>query len=215
MSAERLKRLELLLGRVQKNARSSREEPAALAPVSAPPGAVADEFLDESGVIDLAPRAKKDEAPASSRRVATSMDEAFVEAADQLEDEPKTIPPESGPELLTPTTEQLGQTVSLPEGSGAELDLDEPLSESVYPPSEEPQLEAELPTGAGAYSADLAPPPEAREELERVRLGQVEAEVIVRPVISTNVVEFLEAHAEKPPESFVALLDAALALGHD
>lgn len=181
--------------------------------------------LDEADAID-------EEAPASSRRVAASMDEALAEAADQL-DSPKTVPPESGPEPVTgseldlqpaaaasvrevPTTEQLGQTIALEEGAPADFELDEPLHDPVVAELEEPShLEAELPSGGGAYHEDLAPPPGAREELERVRLGEVQAEVIARPIISTNVVEFIRAHAAPKPRSFVELLDEALSLGSD
>lgn len=181
--------------------------------------------LDEADAID-------EEAPESSRRVATSMDEALAEAADQL-DSPKTVPPESGPEPVVsseldlqsaapasarevPTTEQLGQTIALEEGAPADFELDEPLHDPVVAELEEPsQLEAELPAGGGAYRDDLAPPPGAREELERVRLGEVQAEVIARPVISTNVVEFIQAHSASRPRSFAELLDEALSLGAD
>lgn len=181
--------------------------------------------LDEADAID-------EEAPESSRRVAASMDEALAEAADQL-DSPKTVPPESGPEPVVsseldlqpaapasaremPTTEQLGQTIALEEGAPADFELDEPLHDPVVAELEEPsQLEAELPSGGGAYRDDLAPPPDAREELERVRLGEVQAEVIARPIISTNVVEFIQAHSAAKPRSFAELLDEALSLGSD
>jgi hypothetical protein len=169
-----------------------------------------------------------EEAPASSRRVAASMDEALAGAAERQET-PKTIPPESGPEPLGdrgaqlelarsrapqgPTPEQLGETIHLEEGPRAEFELDEPLSEPLGAgPAEESLLEAEIPSGSGAYHQDLAPPPDAREELERVRLGEVRAEVVQRPVISTNVVEFVQAQGRPAAETFGSWLDASLGL---
>lgn len=200
---------------------------------------LADEtFVDEGDLLELeAPEPLEEqplegaeleeEAPASSRRVAASMDEALAGAAHRREP-PKTIPPESGAEPRSgaelelarsrapqgPTPEQLGETIHLEEGPRAEFELDEPLSEPLSArPSEESVLEAEIPSGIGAYHHDLAPPPEAREELERVRLGEVRAEVVQRPVISTNVVEFVHAQERPAAETFGAWLDASLELG--
>ncbi len=185
-----------------------------------------------------------EEAPASSRRprIAASMDEALAGAAAHMEP-PMTPPPESGPapsagvsELAIPqaparpasifpaveypTTEQLGQTVTLEEGPSADLELDEPLSETgddgldLSAPQEGAHLEAELPAaGAGMYDLGLASPPEAREELERVRLGQVQADVVARPLISTNVVDFVSAGAQTRPGSFLELIDGSLSVG--
>ncbi|NLE84815.1 MAG: hypothetical protein GX607_00310 [Myxococcales bacterium] len=183
--------------------------------------------LDEpalEGVQGLEEEAEEE--PESSRRVAASMDEALAGAADRLE--PKTIPPESGPEPVTeaelarrkdaagfdvPTTEQLGQTVPLEEGPHADFELDEPLNEPLRERAADASfLEAELPSGR-AYGEHLAPPPNAREELERVRLGEVRAEVVVRPLISTNVVEFIEAHRGERPTGFAAIVDESLSLG--
>lgn len=191
------------------------------------------ELVEEGELLELdeTDALPDEDAPASSRRVAASMDEALAGAADQLES-PKTVPPESGPEplgsgelelrqslpgqdLRVPTTEQLGQTVSLEEGAPADFELDEPLHEPPAVGGEESQLEAELPSGGAGYREDLASPPGAREELERVRLGEVRAEVIARPIISTNVVEFIQAQSGQRPQSFAALLDEALSLGAD
>jgi hypothetical protein len=185
-----------------------------------------------------------EEAPASSRRprMAASMDEALAGAAAHMEP-PMTPPPESGPSPSTgvselaipqaparpaslfpaveyPTTEQLGQTVSLEEGPSADLELDEPLSETgedgldLGAPHEGAHLEAELPAaGAGMFDMALPSPPEAREELERVRLGQVQADVVARPLISTNVVDFVSAGSQTRPGSFLELLDNSLSVG--
>ncbi len=170
------------------------------------------------------------EEPASSRRahVATSMDEALAGAAAHLEPPPASEPAPAvaapaepaRPESVFPTTEQLGQTVALEEGSLEELELDEPLSEAEEPEldmsmsPEAEQLEADLPAaGGGAYDAALASPPEARQELERVRLGQVQADVVARPLISTNVVDFVNASSREHPGSFLELLDQSLSLG--
>lgn len=185
----------------------------------------------EFGGLDLV-----EEAPASSRRprVASTMDEALAGAAARME-APLTPPPESGPEpsagptelhipqaparpvSVLPTTEQLGQTVSLEEGPAADFELDEPLSETeedlLAGSPEAAHLEAELPAAnVGTFEQGLASPPGAREELERVRLGEVQAQVVARPVISTNVVEFVNAGGERGAESFLALIDGSLSL---
>ncbi len=176
-----------------------------------------------------------EEAPASSRRprVASTMDEALAGVAARME-APLTPPPESGPEpsagpselripqaparpiSVLPTTEQLGQTVTLEEGPAADFELDEPLSEAEEELAAAPEaahLEAELPAASvGTFDQELASPPGAREELERVRLGEVQAQVVARPVISTNVVEFVNAGGERRVESFLALIDGSLSL---
>lgn len=251
MNAQMLTKLEALLERVQRNAAAPRALERRVAPATSEEETVEakgapelpleeegpvdeelaqEEVVDEGELLELdEPEAvglEEVEAPASSRRVAASMDEALAGAADRLE--PRTIPPESGPEPLAgtdalrqkgsrapdvPTTEQLGQTVPLEEGPRAEFELDEPLSEPLQERAAEASfLEAELPSGA-SYGEHLAPPPEAREELERVRLGEVRAEVVTRPLISTNVVEFIEAQRGERPSGFSAILDETLALG--
>jgi hypothetical protein len=204
-------------------------------------------FEDEEGTQPASERPgfeglELEEPPASSRRprVASSMDEALAGAAAHMEP-PMTPPPESGPAPSTgaaelvipqaparpasifpaveyPTTEQLGQTVTLEEGPSADFELDEPLSETgedeLGAPHEGAQLEAELPAaGAGTFEQGLASPPEAREELERVRLGQVQADVVARPIISTNVVDFVNAGSRTRPGSFLDLVDGSLSLG--
>ena len=45
-----------------------------------------------------------------------------------------------------------------------------------------------------------------------MRLGEVQAQVVARPVISTNVVEFVNAGGERRAESFLALIDSSLSL---
>ncbi len=246
MNTETLTKLEGLLQRVRRNAAAPRPQRRHVSAtrLATSPGVEADEELGRAELLDDAPLleldepvlagvqgleagpGEPDEKPASSRRVAASMDEALAGAADRLE--PKTIPPESGPEpvaaadlgrrreaaqLEVPTTEQLGQTVPLEEGPRADFELDEPLNEPLRERAADASfLEAELPS-AGSYGEHLAPPPNAREELERVRLGEVRAEVVTRPLISTNVVEFIEAHRGERPSGFAALLDESLSLG--
>lgn len=218
------------------------EEPAPAEPVAVAPNEL---VFEEPAFEEERPSQRRpdfgglelvEEAPASSRRsrVASTMDEALAGAAAQLEP-PMTPPPESGPELssaelripqapprpvsVLPTTEQLGQTVSLEEGPSADLELDEPLSETeedlyAEAPAETTHLEAELPAAsAGMFDEGLASPPGAREELERVRLGEVQANVVARPVISTNVVDFVGASERHQPASFLALVDGSLSLG--
>lgn len=220
-------------------AREQRPEPAVpemdLAPIEEAASVDEGELLDLDAPEEAA--TPSEPAPESSRRVAASMDEALAGVAERQE-APKTIPPESGPEPLTgveaefgqgrtetefghgvqqgPTTEQLGQTIQLEEGPRAEFELDEPLAEPIEEVTAETStLEAELPSGAGIYDQELTPPPDAREELERVRLGEVRAQVVARPVISTNVVEFLQAQERPAAESFVGWVDASLGLGGD
>lgn len=131
-----------------------------------------------------------------------------------------------------PTPEQLGQTIDLEEGGGASLELDAPVQ--APEPSKPEELEAPLPPSEahGSYSAGLAPPPGARAELEARRrreaepaaapsapppapAGEVEPEVVQRPAVvaSGPAAQFLAAHREFKPESFLELLDASLSLG--
>ena len=98
-----------------------------------------------------------------------------------------TPPPESGPQIssvplassedltsrddgaplgVAPTLEQLGQTVQLDASSNERLELGAPMTPPVPEPSDE--FEQQLPEMGyqGQYDASLAPPPEARSELE-------------------------------------------------
>lgn len=186
------------------------DEPAESAPASLE---AAEVELDE---VEL------DEPPESGRSLVADPMQRALEAADRSG--PLTPPPESGPEPAKspsipahsgPTMEQLGQTITLEEGPEDELEVDEPVAEA---PVSAPRshLEMELPeSNVGTYDAGLSAPPEAREELERVRLGQpasVAAHVAERPVLSTNVVDFVAAHRARAPESFLGWLDSSLEL---
>ncbi len=93
------------------------------------------------------------------------------------------IEPKGGVRAALPTPEQLGQTIDLEEARGPSLELDHPSVaqpaslEEALPPEE---LEVTLPGGAGyggSYTADLMPPPEARQELEAHRQRQGEESV--------------------------------------
>ena len=215
-------------------AASSRPVLQAAAPPSAAAPSSADfEELEDLGDIEEVDGAEIDlEEPAPeshSSPVAGTMEQALASAA---EAPPRTPPPESGAEPTQhvhvpphrgPTMEQLGETISLEEGPSRAFELDEPLGDAERNPSEAPassgQLEADLPIsslrGYEDKNLNLQSPPEARAELERVRLGQpqnLEAEVVQRPLISTNVVDFVGAHQSFAPESFAQLLDASLAL---
>jgi hypothetical protein len=101
--------------------------------------------------------------------------------------------------------EQLGETIPLEEGGPQDFELDEPtLDEPTLAepsPSEAPpgQMEAELPTSTPPAQEDLVVPENAREELERVRLGDstpLQARVSSRPVLSTNVVDLVSSARE-------------------
>ena len=93
------------------------------------------------------------------------------------------IEPKAGARVAVPTLEQLGQTIDLDEARGPSLELDHPplarppSLQDDLPPEE---LEVTLPGGAGyggGYTADLLPPPEARQELEAHRQRQGEESV--------------------------------------
>jgi len=220
-------KLEALLSRVQRNqalprraaAPVARAPSAFAAPVAAAP--VPSLELDEPGMDSLQP-------PPDLGRSELDLDEAPPESGsapvrgvgllshDLEEPPPLTPPPESGEEPAPkvsiprdpgPTMAQLGQTISLDEGVGGPLELDEPPP----PPSrrgvDQPRV--------AAYSEELPLPENAREELDRVRLGQsaeVGPTVHTRPVLSTNVVDFVSAVRSYQPESFLELLDASLRL---
>lgn len=259
----RVEKLEELLARIRKNARSGARETAAVGAEEEPILPVAeDEIEDLDDVEDIeelpeeetwaasavpasqaepsAPEpeesfaelpqeelsVREEPTPRSQSAPRTlSLDDAFAESVDEP---PLTPPPESGeteasglhlPAQAVPTMEQLGETISLEEGPHHELELDEPLTatdkqeeKESLPPS---HWEAELPDSQPTQASELQAPPEAREELARLRLGQVSeltAEVITRPRISTNIVDFVEIHRKFQPATFLELLDASLRL---
>ena len=137
-----------------------------------------------------------------------------------------------------PTMEQLGETVSLEEGPAAEFELDAPhLEDELIQPQDvaldsfnisddEPTelTQEELTSdplaslsaaGGGNFDESLAAPLDAQKDLDRVILGEVEnipASVSERPVLSTNVVEFIDAAQEFAPKSFAELLESSLEL---
>ena len=110
--------------------------------------------------------------------------------------------------------EQLGETIHLDEGPAQDFGLAAPVLEvpNLDAPAED--FEAELAASpAGSADADLVLPADAVQELDRVRLGETaQPQVIARPNISTNVVEFVDALGSNEPESFLALLDSSLSL---
>lgn len=240
MSA-RLDKLQELLSRVQRNA-ADRPAFGAAGSGSAPaddlmeldapgtvdaPAAQASgnvEELDEITDVDAELVEEVEEEPPESgsgpRPGASPMEQALSEAGEQP---PMTPPPESGEEPAPrvpgparegPTMEQLGETISLEEGPAQQLEVDEPsLDEPQRVASS--QMEAELPKGGGAYDEKLQPPPDAQKELERVRLGEtadLKVPTTERPVLSTNVVDVVQAHYSVEPETFVQLLDQSLSL---
>jgi hypothetical protein len=148
------------------------------------------------------------------------MDDAMDAAEHQP---PMTPPPESGEGITSPqippqggpTMEQLGQTISLEEGSRQDFELDEPILEEPREEEAQSHMEAHLPASVPSHSDQLRVPENAREELDRHRLGDstpVDARVSTRPVLSTNVVEFVTATRTFEPKSFVDLVDASLSL---
>lgn len=176
--------------------------------------------------------AEDEEPPPESHSGPSRSAPNLVDAIEGAEEEaPLTPPPQSGeglaavapftgspsqaPAPAVPTMEQLGETIALEEGPHQEFDLGAPEE---APPVVEPvpsAYEADLPAHPSVYDAELSVPDNARAELERVRLGErsdVRAEVISRPVISTNVVEFVEADRALHPTTFGELLDLTLGL---
>jgi len=171
-----------------------------------------------------------EEPPPESRSGPSRSAPNLADAISDVEEEaPLTPPPQSGEGLAIvpshapspapapsagPTMEQLGETIALEEGPPQEFDLGEPEA----PTFDEPvtsAYEAEIPAHPSAYDDQLSVPENARAELERVRLGErtdVRAEIISRPVISTNVVDFVEADRALHPTTFGELLDLTLGL---
>jgi len=226
-------KLQALLARVQQNSTLPRilAVPAAVATPAVAPAAISAQAvppvpleLDEPGLDSVLPPSAVpsrneldlDEPPESgSAPVRSSMDELG-----EMDHPPLTPPPESGEEPAPkvsiprdpgPTMAQLGQTITLDEAPRAELELDELAA----PPSRRGIDQLEMVPPIGTYSEELPLPENAREELDRVRLGQsaeVGPTVHTRPVLSTNVVDFVSAVRSYQPETFLELLDASLRL---
>jgi len=213
-----------------------------------------------------------DEPPASSERsIASSMDEALADAAAR-EVPLKTPPPESGPQEAViiprssalpepdvdealpgaaeaariaegvPTSAQLGNTVTLEEGSEVEFEVEAPAEsgrkESAPPPSEDFEIRLPQREAGGTYDSKLAPPPEAQSELDAHReraaaavlapaepaesvdaLGDTlpdETEVFERSAVRHGPVTSVTGAPQRfRPGSFLELLDASLKLGKD
>lgn len=211
--------------------------PASVAPASAvdaplpasgrsiPPMALE---LDEPGLDSMTPPSAGpagneldlDEPPESGSAPVRPAAARPSDLLDDADHPPLTPPPESGeepapkvtiPRDTGPTMAQLGQTIALEEATNAALELEEPPA----PPSRRGVDQLEMVPPTGGYSEELPLPDNAREELDRVRLGQsteVGPTVHVRPVLSTNVVDFVSAVRSYQPETFVELLDASLKL---
>ena len=108
---------------------------------------------------------------------------------------------------------QLGETISLEEGSRQNFELDEPSLEEPESPAPSSRMEASIPQAKPAE--ELKVPDNAREELERMRLGEsgpVEARDSTGPVLSTNVVDLVSSSREFEPKSFLELIDSSLSL---
>jgi len=111
------------------------------------------------------------------------------------------LPPPRGPR-----PEQLGQTIDLEEARGPALELDLGRKATPAPVQEASELEAPLPAreADGGYDSDLAPPPEAKQDLQ----------AFVRPALPAGeVASFVGAESGFQPKSFIELLDASIALG--
>lgn len=248
----RLERLEMLLGRVQRNAQAPRlggTAPGAKGSASAeavlldsfpPPSALTEDSTQISAAALSkvpAPSLDLDEpgaADGSSPPLALEMDavDAPLESGTEpvpfelpeASEPPWTPPPESGAEPASapfipkekgPTMGQLGQTIALEEASGQDLELASTRSVPSAPPQS--LSEAKIPGHfTGSYSDDMVAPPEAQEELARLRLGapgDLAAEVVVRPIVSTSVVDFVSAPPAAPsPKSFAELVELSLSL---
>jgi len=222
-------KLEALLGRIQHNMTLPRAP--GRTPGPAPTGSGGTPLpleLDEPGLDSLSPPAHAasvtddldlDEPPESGRSRVRSAE--LIGSYDEADGHPPlTPPPESGEEPAPkvsiprdpgPTMAQLGQTITLEEESGGVLELAEPAP----PPSRRGVDQLEMSPPQVGYSEELPLPENAREELDRVRLGQsteVGPTVHSRPVLSTNVVDFVSAVRSYQPETFLDLLDTSLRL---
>lgn len=140
-----------------------------------------------------------------------------------------------------PTPEQLGQTIDLEEARGPALELAEQQLAAAPAAAPVEELEVALPgrDARGSYDSDLAPPPEARDDLEAHRrrleaesvppppesLAQLPSvqpaaeaaeiaapEVVARPLPVGSPEAFGAARPSFKPSSFVELLDASLSL---
>lgn len=185
-----------------------------------------------AGDASLEPVEDEEPPPESHSGPSRSAPNLVDAISDAEEEAPLTPPPESGEGLamvlpqglassqaqvpsLGPTMEQVGETIALEEGPHQEFDLGEPAQAPLVEELVPSAYEAELPSHPGVYSEQLSVPDDARAELERVRLGEradVHAEIISRPVISTNVVDFVEADRALHPTTFGDLLDLTLGL---
>ncbi len=126
-----------------------------------------------------------------------------------------------GPRPQMPTMEQLGETIELrgSDAPDAHLELDAPEDEIGEDAPDE--LEAAIPSGAGGgvYDDSLAPPPEAKEELQRHLQTERSAsgapaagpEVTSRPAIDIDPTEFTVSTTDDD-SSFLAALEASLSL---
>jgi hypothetical protein len=209
-----LKSLESLLKRVQDNARAPRG-----APLPEPPRAPAEPFeLDEPGVAlgQSVPPDSLDATLESHRPAPVNFAPSTAPGVSivSLDSEPPPAPA-GFPGGRGPTMEQLGQTVALEEGPHVALEVEKPAQKpaSDLPPSTR-GLEAAIPSQRPA-PLELEAPPEARADLERIRLGQTHELVVeahARPTISTNVVELVTAQRDFQPRSFAKLLEASLKL---
>lgn len=230
----RIAKLEALLARVHVRAETPRQLAATTAPSEEEATAAAEvvdetpaplteiDDLDDVGELEEVELDEPDmpiSGPISQSE--PTLDDAISAAEYQP---PVTPPPESGEELTRPqipvnngpTMEQLGETIALEEGGPQNFELDEPTLDE--PRLSEPpvsRVEAETPSSLPPSQEDLTLPENAREELDRVRLGDrtpLEARVSSRPVLSTNVVELVSSAREFAPKSFLDLLEASLKL---
>jgi len=192
----------------------SLPEPSAPEPSSPEAAAPESMALDDIGEMEEIEEVDLDEEPVSG-----GMDAAMSAPASAPPIAPVSAADVGTPPVAqeVPTMEQLGETISLEEGKAQDFELDEPVLEEPEPAAEASgHLEMEIPGSVPPVAGEsLQVPESAREDLERVRLGEatpVEARVSTRPVVSTNVVDFVSSAKEFQPESFAALLDASLGL---
>jgi hypothetical protein len=111
------------------------------------------------------------------------------------------LPPAHGPR-----PEQLGQTIDLEEARGPALELDLGRKATPAPVQETSELEAPLPAREAdrGYDANLAPPAEAKQDLQ----------AFVRPALpAAEVASFVGSAGGFQPKSFIELLDASIDLG--
>lgn len=198
----------------------------------------------EMGSFDLERFTEDDEPPASSRRpkVAGSMNEALAGAAADLEEREaplKTPPPESGRQIATAPPGPLQPPPADLSALRSDRDVDELLGPGPTQPGataqtsaaareSDAELEATLPepaAAAGEYKAGLAPPADARFELEQRRPirpdlpgadPELTSQVYERASLSPKPpAAFIERPAAPEPSTFLELLDASLGLRAD